>query len=70
MFQYLSFIINKKNFMQRALQKNVLLISLLIILNFFFAHLYSSWERSLNENTNGLVRQYLNGTRYNSQHIK
>jgi len=26
--------------------------------DFFFAHHYSSWERGLNENTNGLVRQY------------
>jgi transposase, IS30 family len=25
---------------------------------FFFAHPYHSWERGLNENTNGLVRQY------------
>ena len=24
----------------------------------FFAHPYHSWERGLNENTNGLLRQY------------
>lgn len=26
--------------------------------NFFFAHPYCAWERAINENTNGLIRQY------------
>ena len=25
---------------------------------FFFAHPYASWEKGLNENTNGMIRQY------------
>ncbi len=27
-------------------------------ISYFFAHPYASWERGLNENTNGLIRQY------------
>ena len=35
--------------------------------DFFFATPYHSWERGLNEHTNGLVRQYLpKGTRFSS----
>lgn len=29
----------------------------------YFAHPYASWERGLNENTNGLVRQYIHKNR-------
>ncbi|WP_419421167.1 IS30 family transposase [Legionella sp. D16C41] len=27
--------------------------------NMYFAHLYHSWEHGLNQNTNGLIRQYI-----------
>ncbi|MBL4795542.1 MAG: IS30 family transposase [Pseudomonadales bacterium] len=33
-------------------------ISKALCTEFYFAHPYSSWERGLNENTNGLLRQY------------
>jgi len=30
-----------------------------LVIDFFFAHSYSAWERGANENMNGLVRQYI-----------
>lgn len=35
------------------------LISKKLGCDFYFAHPYCSWERGLNENTNGLIRQYI-----------
>ena len=36
-----------------------LAISQALSVDFYFAHPYASWERGTNENTNGLIRQYL-----------
>jgi len=33
-------------------------ISTALKAQFYFAHPYASWQRGLNENTNGLIRQY------------
>lgn len=42
-------------------------VSSILQADFFFAKPYHSWERGLNEHTNGLVRQYLpKGTKFSS----
>jgi IS30 family transposase len=35
------------------------MISKALLVDFFFAHPYASWERGTSENANGLIRQYL-----------
>ena len=32
--------------------------------DFYFAHAYASYERGLNENTNGMIRQYFSKDKY------
>ena len=44
---------NGKEFAQHKI------LSTTLSANIFFAHPYASWERGTNENTNGLIRQYL-----------
>jgi len=44
---------NGKEFAKHAKIKNEANVEI------YFAHPYSSWERGTNENTNGLIRQYL-----------
>ncbi|HSF08485.1 MAG TPA: IS30 family transposase [Nitrospirales bacterium] len=43
---------NGKEFAHHAIMVQALKV------RFFFAHPYAAWERGLNENTNGLIRQY------------
>ncbi|MEQ1638998.1 MAG: IS30 family transposase [Methylococcales bacterium] len=53
---------NGKEFNLKATSAGHEKIKAALATDVYFAHPYSSWERGLNENTNGLTRQYFTNT--------